>query len=187
MEYLFVFKEGGWWLKISSLEELIEYHEQTNGKRYGNVLDNFIQGKEFNLMRKGQPTNTHMPHYKEANLTMAIAYHASNNKMSIIESISDYIGTIARNQLRDLMDYGAIFINRFGGYHGDVDQSFNKFVRRKQLVFPDFKENEIRVEQFPNGKHYYAYIGDTQVRDGDILKWDTYKEAYKKALEYIRE
>lgn len=74
-----------------------------------------------------------------------------------------------------------------GGYHGDFDQSFDKFVRRKQLVFPDFKKNEIRVEQFPNGKHYYAYIDDTQVRDGDILKWNTYKEAYDKALEYIVE
>ena len=35
------------------------------------------------------------------------------------------------------------------------------------------------------GEHYYAYIGNMQVRDGDILKWNTYEEAYSKALEYI--
>ena len=61
----------------------------------------------------------------------------------------------------------------------------NGFVRRKELVFPNFKRDEIRIKKFPNGEHYYAYIDDMQVRDGDTLKWNTYEEAYNQALSMI--
>ena len=35
------------------------------------------------------------------------------------------------------------------------------------------------------GEHYYAYIDKMQVRDGDTLKWDTYKETYTHALAIV--
>ena len=35
------------------------------------------------------------------------------------------------------------------------------------------------------GEHYYAYIDKMQVHDGDILKWDTYEEAYAHALAIV--
>ena len=49
----------------------------------------------------------------------------------------------------------------------------------------DFKESDIRIKQFQGGEHYYAYVGDMQVRDGENFKWNSYKEAYDKALEVI--
>ena len=30
MSYTFVLKNGGWWLKVSSLEELVDYYKTTN-------------------------------------------------------------------------------------------------------------------------------------------------------------
>lgn len=45
----------------------------------------------------------------------------------------------------------------------------------------------MEVKSFPGGDHFYAYIGDMQVRDGDILKWDTYDEAYNQALSILDE
>ena len=57
----------------------------------------------------------------------------------------------------------------------------------KDIIFPDFKRHQIRVKSFPGGDHFYAYIGDMQVRDGDILKWDTYDEAYNQALSILDE
>ena len=35
------------------------------------------------------------------------------------------------------------------------------------------------------GNHYYAYIDDVQVRDGDKLKWDSYDEAYSYASSLV--
>ena len=50
MSYTFVLKNGGWWLKISSLEELVDYYKTTKGtNKWWNVIDNYIQGKEFNV------------------------------------------------------------------------------------------------------------------------------------------
>ena len=95
------------------------------------------------------------------------------------------VGIKKTYQLRDLQERGAIYINRLGGYHGDSTQEKLPFVHRDKLVFPNFKENEIRIKQFPNGEHWYAYIDDVQVRDGDTLKWNTYEEAYTQAKKYI--
>lgn len=189
MSYTFVLKNGGWWLKISSFEDLINYYKNTkNSTKWWNVVDNYIQGKEFNEYKRKTSlrlTNQHMPHEKEAFLTQAVVLHASNNHQNIMEAISEYCGSIASNQKRDLQECGVIYINRFGGYHGDSSKEKLPFVHREKMIFPDFKENEIRIKQFPKGTHWYAYIDDVQVRDGDTLKWNTYEEAYKIAKSYI--
>lgn len=45
MEYLFVHdRKGGWWLKIDSVEKLIDYHQKTNN-RYEGALQMYLQGK----------------------------------------------------------------------------------------------------------------------------------------------
>lgn len=45
MKYLFVLSaEGGWWLKIDTIEQLIDYHKKTDGHRYEKALWNFFHG-----------------------------------------------------------------------------------------------------------------------------------------------
>ena len=34
MEYLFVYADGGWWLKIDSIKKLTDYHEKMKDDRY---------------------------------------------------------------------------------------------------------------------------------------------------------
>ena len=61
MSYTFVLKNGGWWLKISSLEELVEYYKNTKGStKWWNVFDNYIKGKEFHeyKRKRGLISNT---------------------------------------------------------------------------------------------------------------------------------
>lgn len=45
---------------------------------------------------------------------------------------------------------------------------------------------DICISQFTGGTHYYAYVGDMQIREGENLKWNSYEEAYKKACEVVR-
>lgn len=195
MDWLFVLKDKGtsnqgWWLKISSLEELLEYIKITNPTKYGHVFENYLYDKEY-----GATTISHGPHLKEAPLTYAVVNYADRmkrehdgNGLTILQAIEGFAGMVAQNQWREIQESGAIYINSVGGYHGahPSDKTYN-FIRRKELVFPDFKRNEIRIKQFPGGEHFYAYIDDLQVRDGDTLKWDTYDAAYEMALSIIDE
>ena len=192
MEWLFVLKDkgtsnAGYWLKISSVDELVEYMKTTNPTRYGKAFENYVYGKDYDGI-----TNSHRPHLDAEPLTQAIIMNAQNMKekydvaMNIFQAIESFSSMVAMNMLNSLQECGAIYINRVGGYHGYYKSSEeNGFVRRKELVFPDFKKDEIRIKQFSNGEHYYAYIDDMQVRNGDTVKWNTYKEAYEQALSMI--
>lgn len=192
MEWTFVLKDkgtrqAGWWLKISTADELIAYWKQTYPVKYGKVFENYVYGKEFDGYKCHRTGNmNHSPWLEEEDLTFACAEYAANKKLTIWQGIQGMTLEVAMRQLEKIRDYGAIFINRRGGYHTDYDghHEYPDFVHRKELIFPDFKSSDIRIKQFPGGEHYYAYIGDTQVRDGDTLKWSTRDEAYKKALEY---
>jgi len=48
----------------------------------------------------------------------------------------------------------------------------------------DFEEKKIRISQWPNGKHYYAKYDGVDVEIDGVIKWKTYKDAYKAAIEF---
>lgn len=59
---------------------------------------------------------------------------------------------------------------------------WEKVLYEENIEKPEVKD--IKVFQWPFGKHYYAkYKGEDVVVKGE-QKWNTYEEAYKKALEY---
>jgi hypothetical protein len=173
-EYIFVWKYGGWWLKINTPEQLFDYYENTEGK-WTQTFSRLINSKEF---------GTGTEHAD--NLSFAIGTYGINRNYNPIQATIGFRYEMMRNQLKYLLESGEIYINKNGGYHcKSKEKEYSQFIRRTEFVFPDFKENEIKVERFPGGNHFYAYIGDMQVRDGDTLKWDTYEEALNKAKEYI--
>lgn len=190
MEWTFVLKDKGtknqgWWLKINSIEELIEYLKEINPTRFGKVFENFVYGKDYNDFKRHK-SDVHAPHMDEAQTTYACVMYAAKNHLNILQGIEGFEAMVATEQLEKIEKYGAIFINSVGGYHADYDGPHTyDFIRCDKLVFPDFKSSDIRIKQFPGGEHFYAYIGNTQVRDGDTLKWSTYDEAYNHALAYI--
>lgn len=175
MDYVFVFKDDGWWLKINSAEQLFNYHDKTESV-WSSEFYNLITSKEY-----GSGMNHATP------IAATIGLYGANRKMTPIEATMDFRGTVIGNQLDALLKYGEIYINRKGGYHFkyEGDKLYTQFIRRKELIFPDFKKDEIRVKQFPGGEHFYAYIDDLEVRDGDIIKWNTYEEAYNMALSIL--
>lgn len=89
---------------------------------------------------------------------------------------------IGMAELNTIKEYGAVYINKAGGHTFQVHET--QFCRRKELIFPDFKIEDIRVKRFQGGCHWYAYIGDMQVRNGGELKWNT-EAAARKAAESI--
>lgn len=174
-------KNQGWWLKITTFEELSSYWEQTDEK-WTMVLENYLKDKSFH-----PELVTHGPHLKYMPLTMAVVlYGERHGQNHIAPAIAHYASQQNLNMYNALREYGTIYINKNGGWHMATDQKSDAFVYRSDLVFPSYTQNNIKVLQFPNGDHWYAYLDDMQVRDGDVLKWDTYDEAYENAKGFIR-
>lgn len=178
--YRFVFKNGGWWLKISTLEELIDYQEKTKLKNpIARGFRSVLNCREFGKPINGEPIR---PHVNTEGY--AIGLNAQNNNMSLFESATSLAIQMDNNQVETLKKGLNLYFNSVGGYHSGKND-YTQWYDSDKLIFPDFKKNQIKVEQFPMGKHYYAYIDNMQVRDGDTLKWNTYEEAYEQALQYI--
>ena len=178
MEYLFVLKDKGtsnqgWWLKITDADQLIDYIEHTDFHA-DQILSNYLNGKEFNDF-----SENHCLYPEYYNLTKAVVMFAQSNNLNIFDGMRLFRQELAFTQMDCVKRYGGIYVNRVGGYHplSDTDKEY-AFVRRKHLVFPSFKLNEIRIKRFEGGNHYYAYIDDMQVKDGQTIKWNTYEEAY---------
>lgn len=84
---------------------------------------------------------------------------------------------------KDIVKNGETFVNPVGGKTFSLE--YDQFVWRNNLVFPDYNVSDIRVKQFDGGTHFYVYVGDTQLRNGDNLKWNSYKEAYDFAVSIV--
>ncbi len=175
MGWTFVQKNGGWWLKVSSIQEYIAYRNETDSKRYGDILKDMMNVAEGMHERNAATTAILFENGKPGN----------RGTKSALELVADFSTRVAEWQINYLMKGYYLLFNRMGGCHFDTDRTY-RWMHRNELVFPEFTEKDIKIERFPDGQHYYAYVGSSQVRDGDVLKWDTYGEAYRHAKEYIK-
>lgn len=187
MEYTFIFDENskGWWLKIDTVEKLADYHEKTGNGRYDKAFEMYLhEGHPCDILKNlSFEERINKMQDKDFKRLQAAVMQAKKGERTILDGFRCLNLEIGMGQMRILEQYGAIFINSVGGYTFGL--KYSQFCRRKNLVFPDFKESDIRIKQFQGGEHYYAYVGDMQVRDGDELKWNSFDKAYKKALELI--
>lgn len=187
MEYLFIFDKNskGWWLKIDSVEKLADYHEKTGSGRYDKAMEMYLhEGHPYEILDKlSLEERIKKMQDKDFKRLQAAVIQAEKGERTILDGFRCLNLEVGMGQMRTLEQCGAIYINPVGGYTFGLE--YTQFCRRKNLVFPNFRESDIRINRFEGGEHYYAYIGDMQVRDGDKLKWYSHEEAYNKALEII--
>ena len=106
--------------------------------------------------------------------------------MSIVEALSYMREDVIETQLSAIRKGHTIYINDASGYNFNIIPEF--YVLQKTISFPHWTEKDIRIKQWgeeAKGSHYYAYVGDVEVHDGDIIKWDSFQEAYDVAKRYI--
>ncbi len=193
MSFTFVLKDKGttnqgWWLKVSNTEELKEYNENAKSpiieafKSATNCRE-FESAETWRILHKlGIKSMPLKPHVNYEGF--ALGMHAQNNGISLMEAVVKLDVEKITQQIEALEQGFNVYINKNGGWHSGKDD-YDDWYRSEALVFPNFKKNQIKVEKFPMGKHYYAYIDKMQVHDGDTLKWDTYEEAYAHALAIV--
>lgn len=185
-EYLFVLADNGWWLKIDNEEKLMDYHQKTGNGRFEGALSMYwrCEGNIDNILNGLSPKKRIEKMAEKDYKYLLAAYQlASKGNGSIIDGFLWLNIEIGTAQLRNIQKYGAVYINPAGGHTFCLEYSL--FCRRKELIFPDFKEYDIRIKRYPYGNHYYAYIGDMQVRKGTDIKWNSHDAAYKCALSII--
>lgn len=177
MKYRFIYKNDGWWLKVSTVEELYDYHNNVESSRMAKGFENYLCSTDF--FETGN---------KSAN-SLGYLIGLRTNKStckSAIDITCDIQYEKYKSQLEYLVKGYNIYINRYGGWHFGKND-FNQWVDRNKIIFPNFTKDKIKIEKFSGGNHFYVYIDDMQVRDGDTLKWNTYEEAYNHAIKYINE
>lgn len=186
-EYLFVY-DGCWWLKLTTADQIADYHQKTNN-RYAGAMDMYWKAKKEG---KGIEYYAELPlqerielmQNKDFKYLQCAIIQAQKIGGTILDGFRCLNIEIGMSEFEDIRQYGAVFINAAGGHTHDIE--YTQFCRRKELVFPSFKIEDIRVKQFKGGQHWYAYIGDMQLRNGDQLKWNT-QEAAQRAAEAMVE
>ena len=185
-KYRFVLKDKGtinqgWWLKISTFEQLHDYYEKVESNLVAKTFKDYLTCREFGKPEEG-PVKPHL----KLSSTMYLGLYSANRKIGPIEGLMQIQNKKLTHQIQFLSEGYNIYFNRGGGWHFGKND-YSDWYDCDEIIFPEFKKERIRIEKFPMGEHYYAYIDDLQVRDGNILKWDTYKEAYDQAMKIVGE
>lgn len=171
MRWTFVKPADGdfWWLVIKNIKQLNEWFEKFKHKYSQAILQD----------------NEDKPEYKQL-LTMA-KYYSRRDRTSVMAGLATCVGVMYETKLRYLLQGKTLYINEAGGFNTTIKPDIT--VYRNNLVFPNYTEKDIRISQWGKGEgfHYYAYIGDIEIRSGDTMRWDTYEEAYAVAKKYVTE
>ncbi len=186
-EYLFIYDGEMWWLKLTDAEQIIDYHKQTAG-RYEGAMTLYMKlkqdGKEWHNLLDDMPLEKRIElmQSRDFKYLQCAIIKAQQIEGTVIDGFRCLNMEIGAGELATIREHGAVFINAVGGHTWGIETV--QFCRRKRLVFPCFKREDIRIKQFNGGRHWYAYVGDMQLRDGDCLKWNT-KAAAQAAAEAI--
>lgn len=163
---------GCWWVVIDDIEQFLEYKDKTNSK-YGHAIVKGACGDE----------NPYQKLYDVAELI------AQRDHTSVVQGMADLTSMLFETQFNAISAGHTLWFNDLGGYNYGLDKQKITTVYRDKLRFPNYTKKDIRISKWGNGcVHYYAKVGEIEVKEtinGDVrMKWNTYDEAYQKALEY---
>ena len=172
--YKFCKANGVWWLICKDLQTLFEFKEKTS-RNYALAL---LYGNEENQWHQ---------YYDAAKL------HAKQTQSSLFEGMADLQARALSVQMNCLLKGEEVWFNENGGWNNGIsDVAATTYTN--QLIFPNCQKKDIRITKFAEGdggRHYYARIGTIEVCEYingyKIMKWDTYEEAYQKALIYCKD
>lgn len=165
----------GWRLKCSTVEEVIEHTEKYMGLEIKRGLESIFH----------KDPNQH-------NYTIwgsAIDALASIKNSNILVESTKLEEKILFNKLKSLEKKKYLYLSDRGSYFIDSQHlvEVDRMVM-KEMVYPSYTKEDIRISQWPNGNHWYAEIGNLPVEDDQgNNKWDKKKEAQYWANKFLKE
>jgi hypothetical protein len=169
-----------WVLKISSLSQLFDYYKKTRPTLIREAIDNLMDTTGRHAQRD-HFTNT---------LTWATAALSSmkaegkDHGPSFIESLNELLIRVDKNQIRALTEGQTLYLRDIGSYSTDDGTMYRVLdsYSSDELKFP---ASQVRVIQWPGGKHWYAKVGDADVVVDGEQKWETKRQAEAMAKTFI--
>lgn len=177
---------SGWYGEVRTPEELVSFlNTFIVPKAVGGIKD-YCESKE--ARRDGQPRD----HYRFDYGRVCNVIHEKRQREGKRTDIFDLAQTIDEWLLipkLKALESGPIYIGIAGGWctlgNSEIVET------RLSHFFPQSESRDIRIIQWPNGKHFYAKIGDQDVfeknSNGDVIKqkWDTETEARTAAEKFL--
>lgn len=174
--FLYEEPNNGWWLKIDNCNDLVNYHLKTSNI-YNRCISDYLHNAE-KYEETGRYDCFNSPR------TYAIVRYAEDNSLTFLDACIQFRMMVAERQSEAIHQFGYIVINKVGGFHSGPIK-YSQFVHRKNFIWPDFKESDIRISQFEGGTHWYVYIGDMELHEEDNIKWMSKEDAKRAAMRYV--
>lgn len=175
MSYTFICTpEKEWWLKITKIEDLLDYWNEVFNPRLKQALDTIRETKEFG--RSMQHADI---------FQLLIGMTANGEHTSWDESYEKIIYDTRIAQYQSLLNNNAVYINKKFGWNSEEKVTV-QFIHKSNFEFPIMEKDRLKIKQFPMGNHYYAFIDGVQLRKDENLKFNSYDEAYNFAQQYIK-
>lgn len=169
-KFVFLYNGSGWFLKIASLEVLNRYMEEVWAIRKEDLLHDLKR-----IAEKSHPTS---------NIISMCEVLANAKGTDIWYEFQRTRETQHRQMSAMVLEDITLYVNSNGGYCQSLDKITNRY-ESERLMWPVFSEEDIRIKKWPGGTHYYAYIGPVQVKDFDVVKWDSESDARMAAMAYV--
>lgn len=177
-----------WWLRIESSDQLMDYIKSTTEQRFGMSM--------LRVADRAANGNTKDWHNRHP-VADAIETLWKGSGENLMETTGRLMNACHNTYFELLREKGFVDINSVGGCNSFTPHP--KAVEyREKLIFPHYTEKDIAIKTWeltdkqnyinrgPGYKyHYYAYLGDIQLKDGDKEKWDTYAEALEFAKSFL--
>lgn len=167
-------KMGEWWvLVIDTPDRLVSY----NDFRGKNLVHSYYKGKE-KLKKKY--------HLGSEEWTMMKLLELRPKRKTVIDDINILSDELIAPMTHSFLDGKIPLINQVGGYRFlDKSVKILEQIEKNELIFPKDNRLGIKISRFPMGKHYYAKVGQYEVKDEDgNIKWNTAQEAERQAKKY---
>lgn len=165
-----------WWLRIESPEQLARYCELTDCERFGGSMMHTAYQRMANRSDF------------ETGLSAELDLLSKIRQESLLTTTGKLVSDAHYTYFLNLQRCGFVNINRLGGCNSS-SWPMNVVVRRDKLIFPTLSRKDVVIKTWEWGEkekylyrpghqyHWYAYVGDVRLKDGDKDKWDTRAEA----------
>lgn len=167
-------KEKEWYLKLSSVEELLDYWNNVFNPKMEEALQTISDTKEFGKEMRHCDT-----------LQLLIGQTARGELVSYEEAYQTIASDMKIGQYQAILNGDTVFVNRKMGWNSSPKE-VEQFVHKQTFDFPLMKKDRLKIKQFPLGTHYYVFIDGVQLRKDENLKFNTYEEALHFAEEYLK-
>jgi hypothetical protein len=158
-----------WCLQISDIETLLAYESYIMLPYERMIFNNWV----INRVQQNS---------KQIMSLLLTKIEKSNDKP--IDVFADLFCQITKSRLDMLNHYGTIFIQQSKSTFGKTKNHIITHLRKSvSLIWPD--NDSIELFKWPNCKHWYAKVGDTEVKWEGNVKWNT-EDAARTAAELFK-